>query len=97
MGELFFKTNDHCCGKLRGHNQLVALMTKLGVLEGIILEKLDEARIVTLQELMETLQYNPCVITMAVGSLIRQGVIRGREHGQDVFLERRHVMEYLND
>ena len=96
MDELFFKTTDHCCGKLRGHDQLVTLVTKLGVLEGIILEKLEEREIITLQELMETLQYNPCVITMAVGSLIREGVLRSREHGQDIFLER-HVMEYSNN
>lgn len=89
MDDLFFGTiNDHCCGKLREHCQFVSLMTKLGLLEGVILEKIEESKMVTLQELMVALHGNPCIITMAVGSLIRQGVIRSSEHGQDVFLER---------
>ena len=78
---------DFGCGRLCGHGNLAHVITRIGLIEGTILERLEQARIATLHELMETLESEPCAIAMAAGSLVRQGMIRSWERGQDVFLE----------
>ena len=75
------------CGRLCSHDQLTHLMTRLALVEGSILEHLEREKIVALQELMGKLEWEPCAVMMAVGSLVRQGTIQCREYDRDVFLE----------
>ena len=75
------------CGRLCSHDNITHLVTRLALIEGSILERLERERIVALRELMEELKWEPCAIAMAAGSLIRQGIIRSREQGQDIFIE----------
>ncbi len=76
------------CGRLCSQDGFAHLMTRLTFIEGEILEKLDEDTIVALRELMEKLEWEPCAVTMAVGSLVRQGLVKCDEYGKDVFIER---------
>ncbi len=75
------------CGRLCSHDNRTHLMTRLALIEGRILEELEEEKIMALRELMERLEWEPCSVTMGVGSLIRQGLIKTAEYGEDVFLE----------
>lgn len=87
MNEYFFKCYLRPeCGKLCGHDNLTHLMTRLAIIEGTILERIEQKHIVALRELLENLEWEPCAVTMAVGSLLRQGLIRSLERGEDVFL-----------
>ncbi len=84
----FCKENvDFSCGRLCAKDDLTHIMTRLALIEGHVLERLEHAQIMTLHELIETLECEPCAIAMAVGSLVRQGTIRSWEEGRDVFLE----------
>ncbi len=78
---------DSDCGRLCSHDNLTHLMTRLAMIEGTILERLEQRKVMALRKLMEELEWEPCAITMAVGSLVRQGMIRCGENGQEVFLE----------
>lgn len=75
------------CGRLCSHDNITHLITRLALIEGSILERLERERIMALQELMEELEWEPCAIAMAVGSLVRQGIIRTKEQDQDIFIE----------
>jgi len=75
------------CGRLCSHDNSTHLMTRLALVEGSILERLESEKIMGLRELMEELEWEPCVLTMAIGSLVRQGVIQCAEYGEDVFIE----------
>lgn len=75
------------CGRLCSSDHLTHLVTRLGLIEGDILELLECDRIINLRELMDLIKWESCAIAMAVGSLIRQGMVRGIEHGPEIFLE----------
>ena len=75
------------CGRLCSHDNITYLITRLELIEGSILERLEKEKYMAIRELMEALEWEPCVVTMAVGSLMRQGMIRCSEYGKDVFLE----------
>ena len=77
---------DTNCGRLCSHDKLTHLMTRLALVEGSILERLEGVRMISLHELMELKEWEPCAIAMAVGSLVRQGMIRSIERDQEVFL-----------
>jgi hypothetical protein len=62
-------------------------MTRLAMVEGYILERFEDRKIIALRELMENLEWEPCAVSMAVGSLMRQGMIQCSEYEYDVFLE----------
>ncbi len=79
---------DSECGRLCSHDNNTHLMTRLALIEGSILEHLEKEGIMALRELMEQLEWEPCAVTMAVGSLVRQGFIQCAEYGEDVFVER---------
>lgn len=78
---------DHGCGRQCSDGGFAHIFTRLEVLEGNVLERLEKAQISTLHELMETLNTEPCAVAMAVGSLVRQGLVRSWERGKDVFVE----------
>ena len=75
------------CGRLCSHDNMTHLMTRLAFVEGSILERLEKEKYMAIRELMEELEWEPCAVTMAVGSLMRQGMIQCTEYGEDVFLE----------
>ena len=75
------------CGRLCSPDHLTHLVTRLGLIEGDILEQLERDKVINLRELMDLMKWEPCEIAMAAGSLIRQGMVRGAEHGHEVFLE----------
>lgn len=52
-------------------------MTPLGVVEGEVLEYLDRHRMTTLQQLSRALASPSYLVMMAVGALIRAGLVRG--------------------
>lgn len=62
------------------------LLTRLEIIEGQILEHLEKKEITPLRELMDELNWQPCAISMAVGSLVRQGVVKCAEYGKEVFI-----------
>lgn len=74
------------CGRSCSQEQWTYLVTRLGLVEGHILEILENGDL-TLRQLMERLEWEPCAIAMATGSLIRQGFIRSFENGGEVFLQ----------
>lgn len=78
---------DPICGRLCSYDNLTNLITRLALIEGSILERLEMDRVVELRELMEELEWEPCTIAMAVGSLVRQGMIKSTERGQSIFIE----------
>lgn len=54
-----------------------SLMTPLGLVEGQVLEYLDRHRIATLRQLKRALASPSYMVVMAVGALIRAGLVRG--------------------
>ncbi len=84
---LFAPTGFSGCGKLCARDNVTYLVTRLALIEGSILDRLENRKAVCLSELMENLEWEPCAVAMAVGSLIRQGFVKSVEHGLDVFLE----------
>ena len=62
-------------------------MTRIALVEGNVLERLENEKIIILRELIKDLDWEPCAISMAVGSLMRQGMIECTEYNQDVFIE----------
>ena len=75
------------CGRLCNHDNITHLITRLALIEGSILERLESEKIIAIRELMEEFEWEPCAIAMAIGSLVRQGIIQSREQGQDIFIE----------
>ena len=75
------------CGRLCSHDNITHLMTRIALVEGNVLERLENEKIIILRELIKDLDWEPCAISMAVGSLMRQGMIECTEYNQDVFIE----------
>ncbi len=74
------------CGKLCSKDKVTYLVTRLALVEGEILERVENSNEVTVHQLMEAIEWEPCAVAMAIGSLMRQGVIRGVEDGENVIL-----------
>ena len=67
-----------------------SLMTPLGVVEGEVLTYLDgHTPQVTLRQLNQELGWPAYLVMMAVGSLIRSGLVRGIRHNLDVVVKPR--------
>lgn len=63
--------------------EAASLMTPVGVVEGDILTYLEQHDAVTLDQLIQQLAWPSLVIVMAVGALIREGLIRASQFGKD--------------
>lgn len=74
------------CGRLCSKDKVTYLVTRLELVEGEILERIENSKEVTVHTLMEAVEWEPCAVAMAIGSLIRQGVILGVEDGENVIL-----------
>lgn len=75
------------CGHLCGSADNTSLMTRLGLIEGDVLIFLERSSPVSLPQLMDDLKWPPCSVAMAVGSLLRQRMIRAAEENDEVFVE----------
>ena len=64
-----------------------SLMTLIGSAEGEILTRLEGRRPSTLRGLIRQLPWPAHLTTMAVGGLIRAGLIRARQQGGEVLVE----------
>ena len=73
------------CGRLCNHDNITHLITRLALIEGNVLERLERERIVALRELMEELEWEPCAIAMAIGSLVRKASFEVESKGK-IFL-----------
>lgn len=61
-----------------------SLMTPLGMVEGEVLEYLDRCEHTTLRRLNQALKWPAYMVMMAVGALIRAGLVRGAQHDLEV-------------
>ena len=57
-----------------------SLITILGIAEGDVLEYLERHGATSLYRLIQTQEWPSSMVIMAVGALIRQGLIRGDQH-----------------
>lgn len=65
-----------------------ALITQLGMIEGEILSHLEEEDGSSASQLLGTIPARPELVLMAIGSLIRQGLVRvAPAAGPDLLLE----------
>jgi len=64
-----------------------ALITKLGMIEGEILSHLETEGPTNVQDLLSRLPWRSESLLMAIGSLIRQGLVRGIQQNTDLLLE----------
>lgn len=69
-------------GRMRG----MSLLTLVGVVEGDVLDYVEVHGRTTLHRLVQGLEWPSRIIVMAVGALIRQGLIRGTQTELEVVL-----------
>ncbi|MDP3921424.1 MAG: hypothetical protein Q8R76_11535 [Candidatus Omnitrophota bacterium] len=76
------------CGRLCGADGETSLITRLGLVEGGILEQLEQQHTTTLHELIHKMEHQPCIVSMGLGSLIRSGLIYCEEIGEELIIQR---------
>ncbi len=64
-----------------------SLMTPLGIIEGEALAQLESSGPTSLRTLIRRLNWPSRYVTMAVGALVREGLVRARELELDVIVE----------
>ena len=64
-----------------------SLMTPLGLISGDVLTYLEERGATTVRRLVRELEWPSQMIMMAVGSLIREGLVRAAQHDLEVIVE----------
>ena len=72
-----------------------SLMTPLGVVEGEVLTYLDRHGRSTLRRLNQELEWPAYLVMMAVGALIRAGLVRGIQHDLEVVVKLRKPLGEL--
>ncbi len=63
------------------------IMAVLGVVEGEILERLESSGPMPLYRLIQAQEQPASLVMMAVGALIRQGLLTGNEHRLELVRE----------
>ena len=66
------------------------LVTSLGIIEGEVLLHLDINGATPVRRLIRDLEWPASLVTMAVGALIREGLVQADRHELEVILEPRH-------
>lgn len=88
------------------HNRLKAyepvqegqsLMTTLGIISGEALTLLERNGAMSLRSLIRELPWAMPVITMAIGSLVREGLIKAEQHELEIILEPRRDWQIPTD
>ena len=64
-----------------------SLITPLGLVEGDVLLYLEAYGSTTLRQLIRELEWPTSLVTMAVGALVREGLIRAVQHELEVFVQ----------
>ena len=72
-----------------------SLMTPLGMVEGDVLGYLDRYGIATLRQLKHDLKWPADMVMMAVGALVRAGLVRGIRHRLEVVVKPRKSLPEL--
>lgn len=62
----------------------VSLMTPVGVIEGEILQELETLGATTIRQLVRKLDWPASLVIMAIGALIRAGLVCGRHHELEI-------------
>ena len=75
--------------KIPSHPTSQSLMTPLGLVEGEVLEYLDRHHSATLRRLNRELPAPSYLVIMAVGALIRSGLVRGDQRELEVVVKLR--------
>ena len=66
-----------------------SLMTPLGLIGGEVLTDLETHGATSLRRLIRELEWPAPMVMMAVGALIREGLVRAVQHDLEVILHRR--------
>ena len=64
-----------------------SLMTPLGIIGGEVLTYLEEHGATALRRLIRDLEWPAQIVMMAVGALVREGLVRAVQHDLEVILE----------
>lgn len=66
-----------------------SLMTPLGLIGGEVLMYLEQHGATTLRRLIRELEWSAPLVMMAVGALVREGLVRAAQHDLEVIVEAR--------
>ena len=66
-----------------------SLMTTLGIIEGDILSDLEQHGTTSVRRLVRELEWPAPLVMMAVGALIRGGMVRAIQHDLEIIVEAR--------
>jgi len=61
-------------------------MTSLGIIEGEVLYHLEKRGFATQQQIIEALSWPSVMVTMSIGSLIREGLVKAKSLGGELVL-----------
>ena len=64
-----------------------SLMTPLGLIEGEVLTYLETHGATTLRRLIRELEWSAPMVMMAIGALVREGLVRAIQHDLEVIVE----------
>ncbi|MBI4342908.1 MAG: hypothetical protein HY599_06040 [Candidatus Omnitrophica bacterium] len=70
-----------------GTGRWPALMTSLGLVSGEILTELEAHGATPMRRLIRELEWPAPMVLMAVGALVREGLVRATQHDLEVILE----------
>ena len=70
-----------------GRPEQTSLITSLGLIEGEALTYVEEHGATTLRRLIQALEWPARLVMMAVGALIRNGLVRAIPHELEVIIE----------
>jgi len=65
----------------------IPLITSLGLIEGEVLTYLEQHGATRLRGLVRELEWPARMVMMAVGALIREGLVRGVQHELEIIVE----------
>ena len=64
-----------------------SLMTPLGLISGDVLTYLEERGATAVRRIVRDLEWPAQMVTMAIGALIREGLVRAVQHDLEVIIE----------
>ena len=72
---------------VREREQSTSLMTPLGLIEGEVLTHVEGYGATALRRLIRELEWPATLVMMAVGALVREGLIRAVQHDLEIILQ----------
>ncbi len=82
------------CGRSCHCDHGSSLLTRLSLIQGEVLEAIENRGKVSLHHLMEKQHCSPCAVSMAVGELLGQGLVRVSEEGEEVMISTLDPLEF---